>query len=235
MIGARTSPGCELCKRGRQQRQEAIDNIPAETVAHIQSAGCKAQKKRVIGAHNRCWKYLLGAIFKHEEAKRDFEFIVEDKDRKWSHCGEKRESETSYHGRMLRMKRRGYLILTRLAKMNQKKITKMESRKRCFLAKWCLLAKGLTREARQHELWPDLRGIGGNDFGIGRTLIGGCGAGGTQATLPCLKWEARQVKRGGKDRGVWAGKIQFVGVRKRRSVISVVNFLYPGTLRELER
>ena len=51
-------------------------------MAHIQSAGCKAQKKRVIGAHDRCWKYLLGAIFKHEEAKRDFEFFVEDKDRK---------------------------------------------------------------------------------------------------------------------------------------------------------
>jgi hypothetical protein len=81
MIGARASPGCELCKSERQQRKEAIDNIPAETVAHIQSAGCKAQKKSVIGAHNRCWKYLLGAIFKHGEAKRDVEFIGEDKDR----------------------------------------------------------------------------------------------------------------------------------------------------------
>ena len=53
----------------------------AETVAHIQSAGCKAQKKSVIGAHNRCWKYLLGAISKHWEAKRDVEFIWENKDR----------------------------------------------------------------------------------------------------------------------------------------------------------
>jgi len=25
-------------------------------VAHIQSAGCKAQRKSVIGAHDRCWK-----------------------------------------------------------------------------------------------------------------------------------------------------------------------------------
>jgi hypothetical protein len=80
-IGARASPGCELCKRERQQRKEAIDNIPAETVAHIQSAGCKSQKKSVFGAHNGCWKYLLGAIFKHGEAKRDVEFIGEDKDR----------------------------------------------------------------------------------------------------------------------------------------------------------
>jgi hypothetical protein len=52
-----------------------------ETVAHIQSAWCKAQRKIVIGAHNRCWKYLLCAITKHGEAQRDFEFIGEDKDR----------------------------------------------------------------------------------------------------------------------------------------------------------
>jgi hypothetical protein len=32
-----------------------------------------------------------------------------------------------------------------------------------------------------------LEGTGGNDFGIGKPLIGGCGAGGTLATLPCLK------------------------------------------------
>jgi len=47
----------------------------------------------------------------------------------WSLCGEKRESDTPYHGRMLRMKHKGYLIFTRLAKMLNAKITKMESRK----------------------------------------------------------------------------------------------------------
>jgi hypothetical protein len=36
---------------------------------------------RVIGAHNRCWKYLLCAITNYVEAKRDFESIGEDKDR----------------------------------------------------------------------------------------------------------------------------------------------------------
>ena len=39
------------------------------------------QKKSVIGAHNRCWKYLLGAISTHGEATRDLEFIGGDKDR----------------------------------------------------------------------------------------------------------------------------------------------------------
>jgi hypothetical protein len=54
--------------------------LPTETVAHIQSAGCKAQKS-VIGAHNRCWKYLIGAISTHGEATRDLEFIGGDKDK----------------------------------------------------------------------------------------------------------------------------------------------------------
>ena len=80
MIGARTSPGCELCKRERKTDSGGT-NIPVETVAHIQSAGWKAQKKSAIGAHNRCWKYLVGAITIHGEAKRYLEFIGVDKDR----------------------------------------------------------------------------------------------------------------------------------------------------------
>ena len=56
-------------------------NFPTETVAHIQSAGCKAQQKSVIGAHNRCWKYLIGAISTHGKATRDLELIGGDKDK----------------------------------------------------------------------------------------------------------------------------------------------------------
>ena len=81
MIGARASPRCELCKRERGMGLASTDALPIETVAHIQSAGCKAQKKSVIGAHNRCWKYLIGAISNHGEAKRNLEFIGGDKDR----------------------------------------------------------------------------------------------------------------------------------------------------------
>ena len=61
--------------------RETTDVLPTETLAHIQSAGCKAQKKSVIGAHNRCWKYLIGAISTHGEAARDLEFIGGDKDK----------------------------------------------------------------------------------------------------------------------------------------------------------
>jgi len=41
---------------------------------------CKAQKKTVIGSHNRCLEYILCTITKHGKAKRS-EFIWEDRDR----------------------------------------------------------------------------------------------------------------------------------------------------------
>jgi hypothetical protein len=44
MIGARASPGFELCKRARNMDLKATDVLPTKTVAHIQSAVCKAQK-----------------------------------------------------------------------------------------------------------------------------------------------------------------------------------------------
>ena len=81
MIGVRKSPECELCRRERRQNQSSDEALPLETVAHLQSAGCKAQKKSVIGAHNRCWGYLRGAILMHGEAKRDLEFIGGEQDR----------------------------------------------------------------------------------------------------------------------------------------------------------
>ncbi len=59
----------------------STDTLPIETVAHIQSAGCKAKKKSVISTQNRCWKYLIGAISNHGDAKRRLEFIGGDKDR----------------------------------------------------------------------------------------------------------------------------------------------------------
>jgi hypothetical protein len=54
MIGVRKSPGYELCRRERRKDKVSDEDLPLETVAHLQSAGCKAQKKSVIGAHNRC-------------------------------------------------------------------------------------------------------------------------------------------------------------------------------------
>ena len=81
MIKARASPGCELCKRERIVNREVTNVLPTETLAHIQSARCKVQKKSVIGAHNKCWKYLIGAITTHGEATRNLEFLRGDKDK----------------------------------------------------------------------------------------------------------------------------------------------------------
>ena len=78
MIKARASPSCELCKRERGQGRAAIQTIPEETVAHIQSAQCTAQKKSVTGSHNKCWKYWLGAITEFGKAERKFEFIGDE-------------------------------------------------------------------------------------------------------------------------------------------------------------
>ena len=74
-------PRMRTLQKGQGMGLASTDVLPIETVAYIQSAGCKLQKKSVIGAHNRCWKYLIGAISNHGEAKRNLEFIGGDKDR----------------------------------------------------------------------------------------------------------------------------------------------------------
>jgi hypothetical protein len=72
--------------------------------------GVKRKRRASLGAHNmhnRCCKYLLCAITKHWEAKRDFEFIGEDKDRQLESLWRETKIGTSYHGRILRMKQKG--------------------------------------------------------------------------------------------------------------------------------
>jgi len=79
MIGSRASPRRELCRRERRHGQEAIEHLPEETVAHIQSAGCQAQRRASLELTTG-----VGSIYyapSPREAKRKFEFIVEDKDR----------------------------------------------------------------------------------------------------------------------------------------------------------
>ena len=75
------SPFCELCRKEREASGQPTDSLPLETVAHIQSAGCKAQKQSVTQAHKSSWKFLLRSIMKHGEAESDFLFLGEDKDK----------------------------------------------------------------------------------------------------------------------------------------------------------
>jgi hypothetical protein len=61
---------------------KTTDVLPTEQWRTFK-AGCKAQKKSLIGAHNRCWKDLIDAISTHGEATRDLEFIGGDKDKQF--------------------------------------------------------------------------------------------------------------------------------------------------------
>jgi hypothetical protein len=74
------SSRCELSYNSlvvcRNNGQESMENLPEDTVAHIQSARCTAQRKRGIGAHNKYRKYLLYAITKHGEAKRGLMMMI---------------------------------------------------------------------------------------------------------------------------------------------------------------
>ena len=97
-IGARASPICELCKRERGMRGASIDSLPTETVAHIQSSGFNLQKKSVIGAHNRCWKYLIGAISIHGEAKEVLKSLGVTKTDNCIHFGRRRILVRYSHG-----------------------------------------------------------------------------------------------------------------------------------------
>ena len=58
MIGASTCPGCELCKRERKTDSDATD-VLVETVAHLQTAGCKAQKKSWSKMHAWSERYVV--------------------------------------------------------------------------------------------------------------------------------------------------------------------------------
>ena len=62
-------------------------------------------------------------------------------------------------------------------------------------------------EVGQHELRPDLRGIGGNDFGIGKPVIVGGGGGGTLAPYP--------VQSERRDRG--GGEVRIEACERARS------------------
>ena len=60
-------------------------DVPAETVAHIQSAGCKAQKQGVIGEHNRCWKYLVSGVCV-DYCSTYYKAVREGRGGKWRTC-----------------------------------------------------------------------------------------------------------------------------------------------------
>ena len=101
-IGTRASLKCELCRREREARGASVDSLPQETVTHIQSVGCNLQKKSVIGAHNLCWRYLIGVISIHGEACTKRIEVLKSwgvtKTGNCTHFGRRRTLVRYYHG-----------------------------------------------------------------------------------------------------------------------------------------
>ena len=54
--------GVRTLQKGEKHGPENDRRPPNRNSGAHSSAGCKAQKRSVIGAHNRCWKYLIGDI-----------------------------------------------------------------------------------------------------------------------------------------------------------------------------
>ena len=109
MIGVRKSPGCELCRRERWKDKASDEVLPVETVAHLQSAGCKAQKKSVIGAHNRCWGYLRGAILCMARRKEISNSLGGNEIGSCNSCGQRQGLATSFRGKMWKEKQNSFL------------------------------------------------------------------------------------------------------------------------------
>ena len=76
-LKCRSSSECELCRKVLLRRGEMVfGHLPKETIGHIQSAGCLAQKEAVTKAHNDCIKSLMEDIEKHGEQGRTMKFVT---------------------------------------------------------------------------------------------------------------------------------------------------------------
>ena len=55
---------------------ELSEELPKETIGHIQSAGCLGQKEVVAAAHNACIRELLQAVNVHRKADRHMKLLT---------------------------------------------------------------------------------------------------------------------------------------------------------------
>ena len=76
-IGRKTTAGCELCQRFQEMTGEhGQGNTPAESIGHIQSAGCLAQRESVTAAHNKCIKGLMSDIQEAGKKKSSLKLLT---------------------------------------------------------------------------------------------------------------------------------------------------------------
>jgi hypothetical protein len=80
MIGAHASQAANCAKEQDNKGEKRLTTYQLKQWRTFKVQGVK-RKRSVIGAHKRCWKYFLGSISKHGEAKRDVELIGEDENR----------------------------------------------------------------------------------------------------------------------------------------------------------
>jgi hypothetical protein len=75
--GYKKTAECTLYKKTHEEKGSSWNNeLPKETIGHIQSAGCLGQKEVVIAAHNACIRELLQEVDGHGKVVRHMKLLT---------------------------------------------------------------------------------------------------------------------------------------------------------------
>jgi len=83
-IGKTQSAGCRLCRIAREARGESTDGLAAETLDHINSAGCEGMTTTVTAAHHSIWRHLYDSMHAAQKPKSKLKYVTLDKESKMS-------------------------------------------------------------------------------------------------------------------------------------------------------
>jgi len=78
--GNMQSAGCRLCRIARAARGESTDGLAAETLGHINSAGCEGMATTVTAAHHSIWRHLHDSMHAAQKPKSKLKFVMLDKE-----------------------------------------------------------------------------------------------------------------------------------------------------------
>jgi hypothetical protein len=77
--GYKRTAACTLCQKAHEESGSSWnEELPKETIGHIQSAGCLGQKEEVTAAHNVCIRELLQEANVHGKADRHMKLLMID-------------------------------------------------------------------------------------------------------------------------------------------------------------
>jgi hypothetical protein len=75
--GYKRTATCTLCQKAHAESGSSwTDELPEETISHIQSARCLGQKEVVTAAHNACIRELLREVRVHGKADRHMRLLT---------------------------------------------------------------------------------------------------------------------------------------------------------------